>query len=215
MGCKKQREVRNGNEVKLYCTNRSCSKFGQLVTVDYCNQICALTVVDLRTHRNNERSEDAKYPEPKFEGDVLLCNYTPNGFVETEPGKQKSSYPACDSLSRQATLTKEGKLKFNFYCAGKPTTQIDCERCQAGETPRFLKQIKNYAHAISAWVPQDMPKRTDEEVFAILNNQCSPCEHYDKARGRCNVCGCRLNTSSTAVANKIRMATEHCPKGKW
>jgi hypothetical protein len=215
MGCKKQKEVRNSNEVKIVCTNRSCINFSKEVPREHCDNVCPLVVTDIRLHRSVERKPDMRIPEPVFQGELLLCDYTPQGFKELEPGQQLCLYPKCDSLTKQASLNKDGSLKFHFYCAGKPTTLKDCERCQAGDSPGYLKQLRNYAHATTAWVKNDMPSRSDAEVMDILNNKCMPCEHYEKSKGRCRVGGCRLNLSATAVANKIRMATEHCPKGKW
>ena len=214
MGCKRQGEHRKGNEVILKCTNRSCESFGKIVSREHCGSICPMIVLDVRTDRSIERKPDMQVKEPVLDGCLLLCEYTPNGFSEVEPGKQKCNFPECDSLTRQASLLKDGKLKFHFFCGGKPTTQKDCERCQAGDTPGYLKQLRNYAHATTAWVKDNMPKRTDSEVIAILE-VCKSCDYYNKAKGQCKICGCRLNTSATAVANKIRMATEHCPKGKW
>lgn len=215
MGCKKQQEIRSGNTVTIKCINRSCKNFGKEVSRDHCDNVCPMVVLDQRLHRSVERKPDMGHPEPEFDGGILKCNYTPSGFEEVSIGRQKCQYPECDSLIMQASLTKDGKIKFHFYCAGKPTTLKDCKRCQNGEAPSFLKQAKNYMGATTNWVSSGMPERSDEECLNILNNFCIKCEHYDKAKGRCNICGCKLNTSPVAFANKIRMATEHCPKGKW
>lgn len=51
------------------------------------------------------------------------------------------------------------------------------------------------------------------EVERILAECCEPCEQYRD--GRCAKCGCRISASSMALINKIKMASEQCPLGKW
>ena len=60
-----------------------------------------------------------------------------------------------------------------------------------------------------------MPTRSDAEVAAIFATHCQPCEHYDPAAHTCAVCGCRVRADGAALLNKIKMGTEHRPKGKW
>lgn len=78
--------------------------------------------------------------------------------------------------------------------------------------PPHLKQVKNYAKALTKHVATGMETRTDEEVIQILQ-LCETCEHYSD--GRCMVCGCRLNNGSNAFTNKLRMKSLACPKGMW
>ncbi|MDR3108764.1 MAG: hypothetical protein LBU65_03630 [Planctomycetaceae bacterium] len=33
--------------------------------------------------------------------------------------------------------------------------------------------------------------------------------------GRCNACGCRVGLETSPIFNKIAMATEGCPLGRW
>jgi len=42
---------------------------------------------------------------------------------------------------------------------------------------------------------------------------CRGCELFDGSK--CRRCGCRLSTSTSGWANKLAMATEQCPRGKW
>ena len=60
-----------------------------------------------------------------------------------------------------------------------------------------------------------MPTRSDAEVAAIFATHCRPCEHYDPTAQTCTVCGCHVRQGGAALLNKIKMATERCPKGKW
>ncbi len=76
-----------------------------------------------------------------------------------------------------------------------------------------LSDIGRYAQALAKWTAAGMPMRDQAEVERIEREICKPCEKY--VEGRCKTCGCRVNKSSIAVANKIKMVTEKCPMGKW
>jgi len=79
--------------------------------------------------------------------------------------------------------------------------------------PALSLQLWLYKQALIRWNSAGRPVRSQEEVEEILEKKCKPCEWYDK--GRCRGCGCRVSSSSFAVINKIKMATENCPKGEW
>ena len=76
-----------------------------------------------------------------------------------------------------------------------------------------LSAIGQYAQALAHWTAAGFPVRDQSEVERIEGELCRPCEKY--VEGQCKRCGCRVNKSSIAVANKIKMATEKCPIGKW
>ena len=59
-----------------------------------------------------------------------------------------------------------------------------------------------------------MPTRSDVEVQQIFAT-CESCEFFDRKRKTCKVCGCKIRRDGNALTNKIKMATERCPKGKW
>jgi len=65
------------------------------------------------------------------------------------------------------------------------------------------------------WIAAGRPKRGDEQIRRIFETICRPCEHFDARRNTCTLCGCRCRPDGTALRNKLRMATEHCPAGKW
>jgi len=76
-----------------------------------------------------------------------------------------------------------------------------------------MADVSHYAQAVARWTAAGFPVRDQAEVERIERELCKPCEKYTD--GRCKQCGCRVNQSSLAVANKIKMATEHCKDGKW
>ncbi|MCS7226534.1 MAG: hypothetical protein NZ821_06025, partial [Gloeomargarita sp. SKYB31] len=70
----------------------------------------------------------------------------------------------------------------------------------------------NYSQALLRWFAAGRPTRPPEEIQRILAI-CQACEFYRD--GHCTVCGCRVTGDEQAWKNKIAMATETCPKGKW
>jgi hypothetical protein len=84
-------------------------------------------------------------------------------------------------------------------------------------------RVFNYANALVNWERSGRPTRSDEEVERIIRECCKPCSFFrpvsgkDDGEGICGhrLCGCRINHSQHAVINKVRMASESCPIGKW
>jgi len=83
------------------------------------------------------------------------------------------------------------------------------------EYPALSLQLWQYKEALVKWNKAGRPTRTDEEVQEIHDKLCTPCGWYDPAKKRCRGCGCKVTTGAVAVFNKLRMATESCPKGLW
>lgn len=81
--------------------------------------------------------------------------------------------------------------------------------------PPMSMQLWAYKEALLKWQKAGRPTRSQEEVDRIHEQYCSKCDWYDKEKKRCKGCGCKVTSSSMAVFNKIKMATEHCPKGLW
>jgi hypothetical protein len=81
--------------------------------------------------------------------------------------------------------------------------------------PSPSRRFCSYAKAVAEWVLKGKPTRTDLEVDQIYKTHCKRCSWYDKDTKACKGCGCKVNTSAWAVLNKIRMATQHCPRRKW
>jgi hypothetical protein len=81
--------------------------------------------------------------------------------------------------------------------------------------PPLSMQAWLYKEALIRWNKAGRPKRTQEEVAGILETHCKKCDWYDPEQLRCRGCGCKVTDSAFAILNKIKMATEHCPKEKW
>ena len=79
----------------------------------------------------------------------------------------------------------------------------------------FVKRAFSYAEALARWAAAGRPERPDKEVERIFNENCKTCKWYDPDRQICRGCGCRVAESGMAVRNKIKMATENCPRDLW
>lgn len=103
-----------------------------------------------------------------------------------------------------------------------------CEKCPLRETivedtvvpkvPSLPRRMLTWAEATASWVANGRPERSAEEVARIHSIFCAPsppCRWYDTLRQICRGCGCAVKAEGPAVFNKIKMATEHCPRNLW
>ncbi len=81
--------------------------------------------------------------------------------------------------------------------------------------PNLTTRAKRYSRAVRRWIAAGRPTRSEEEVRNIFETHCKPCARYNEKKQACTICGCRVRRQGLAVLNKIRMATECCPLGKW
>jgi hypothetical protein len=112
----------------------------------------------------------------------------------------------------------------------KDVTEEQCKQCpnyigetaQAAvpdpKTPNLAKRAVTWAQAVASWKLKGSPERSDEEVLRIYHQFCAstpPCRWFDSEHKRCKGCGCGVSPDGPAVFNKIKMATQHCPRGLW
>ena len=107
------------------------------------------------------------------------------------------------AMAHDATSPEDGQRRRPSV----PTPDVDQR-----SGPGLANRAGRYAAAVAKWNLAGRPRRTDAEVDAILAI-CTPCGQFDGQQ--CSLCGCRINKSKRAIANKARMATEHCPKNLW
>jgi hypothetical protein len=77
----------------------------------------------------------------------------------------------------------------------------------------WASKASNYAAAITKWLKAGRLTRTQAEIDQLLTEHCTPCERYRD--GNCSACGCRVNRGTLPFLNKLAMATESCPLGKF
>lgn len=124
------------------------------------------------------------------------------------PVVQDSGYPACEFR------INAGGLRCGV--TGLGVDQEICNRCAKDskmETPNLMQKAVSYAKAVRRWVAAGKPERTQEEVEAIYEEHCSKCAMFQN--GVCNSCGCPASTDQPPLRNKLRMATEACPLGRF
>lgn len=119
----------------------------------------------------------------------MLCHFVKTGNLTAK----------CTVCGRE--IRAHDPAKVYAVCSGEPR-----------KFPPLLKQVRNYARAVTEHVSSGMETRTDEAVIQLLQI-CEVCENY--LDGRCMICGCRLSSGSSAFTNKLRMKSQKCPQGKW
>lgn len=80
--------------------------------------------------------------------------------------------------------------------------------------PGPVKRAARYSKAVARWIAAGRPTRSQDEIDALLAI-CQGCEHFNADASACRRCGCNLNNQRSGLTNKLAMATEHCPLGKW
>ncbi len=86
--------------------------------------------------------------------------------------------------------------------------------CSCQHKPSLPERVVNYAAAWTRWALRGMPTRDENQIRELLSI-CIQCDQYDAQGEACNACGCCTNKRTQGWANKIAMATEHCPLQKW
>lgn len=80
-----------------------------------------------------------------------------------------------------------------------------------------------YGRALARWIAAGSPLRSDERVNQILDEHCYGCELFTGQTCGHKRCGCQIRSAeqdsqfgvAAPLVNKLRMATEACPDGKW
>lgn len=80
------------------------------------------------------------------------------------------------------------------------------------QKPNWLIRGWNFTAAMAKWTAAGRPMRTQDEIDARLKI-CQACPYLDR-QSNCTVCGCAC-VETNQVLNKLAIATEKCPKGKW
>ena len=73
--------------------------------------------------------------------------------------------------------------------------------------PSKIDMAKNLLESLGEIVKNGAGQRTPDEIEKALEI-CKVCPHFIIDKIRCSRCGCRMDV-------KIRLASLHCPIGKW
>lgn len=184
--CRKRQVERRKGETLHRCINKKADHYRLPVDASACDS-CPVRVF-------NEAKEKRQRANPNLQ----------NGL----PVIQTGNLPPCEFRhnGNQCGVT------------GLPINEEICNRCAADTkdaVATLLNKAVNYATAMRKWVAAGRPVRTDEEISAIFDEHCNGCAMFDKARGVCNSCGCPASKDQPAIRNKLKMATEACPLGRF
>ena len=141
-----------------------------------------------------------------------ICSRCPNPVIRhTRPCKKQPQIvnPRSEVPENQINKEEMDQLLFEMGAGDEEIEKIKDRQ----KYPSISTQLWSYKEALIKWVKAGRPERTQEEVDHLLATHCAPCDWYDKKKKRCKGCGCKVTTSSFAVANKLKMKTEHCPQG--
>lgn len=187
--CRKRQVERRGGETIHRCINKKADAYRQPVDASICDS-CPVRVMLKQAGEGQKGKKKVALP-----------------VVDT------SDYPTCEFRFKHPHEPKP-------MCGvtGLETNLEICRRCTKDEkmaTPNLLEKVVSYSAAVRKWVAAGRPERTQEEIESIFNEHCNRCEMFDKVKKICNSCGCPSNTDQPAIRNKLKMATEACPLGRF
>ena len=184
---KKQNENYKGTK-QTRCINRDSDLFKQLVIPEQC---AGCPVLMLRKQKPAPCLEQLQKPMP--------------------PVIEPSGYPACP-------FRYESKTGLKCSMTNLPVDLEICGRCDEGTREQEAKlgtKVRNYFGAVRRWVANGRPSRSEEEIEKLFETHCKDCERYDEKRHACKNCGCTVSTDASPLANKLAMASEGCPLGRF
>jgi ribosomal protein L37E len=177
---------------------------------------CRKRRVEVRGDETVHRCINKKAQQYKNPVDAAACSVCPmRVFIEKKQKQKSTDLPIVETGNMP-----QCEFRMNGGCSvtGLKVDADICNRCAKDskmETARMGEKVVNFATAIRKWVAAGRPERTDEQVVAILEDHCKKCNMYNHERQVCNSCGCPANRNLPAIRNKLKMATEQCPLGRF
>jgi len=184
--CTKLRQENYKGDIRHRCTHRASDVFSQEVHPDQC-AACEVFVQSTK----------------------VIARDTKN--IPIKPVIEPERPVGCPYLHKA-----HGKTLCSL--TGLSTDAETCERCDS-ETRKYESsgsgKVVRYLGAIRRWVVNGRPTRTSKEIHRLFEQNCKQCVRFDSEKHSCKSCGCSVNTSGTPLANKLAMATERCPLGRF
>ena len=199
---KRQNEVYKGEE-QLRCINREADLFLKIVDDQSCSgcPVMALKVVKgqscIEKARKARMEMYASQSEPMEQSQVI------------EP--RDGEYPPCQfrHMNGEDALCTITDLQVDPEVCGR------CDKETREQEAKLGDKIVHYVGAVRRWVAKGRPSRSKEEIEKLFKENCEKCDRYDPATHSCKNCGCAVTLSVTPLANKLAMATEVCPLGRF
>jgi hypothetical protein len=133
----------------------------------------------------------------------------------------KNDYPECDQFTGrkrcicrgEAGIPISGMHGVNAYrnAWGLPPIGSDPGLPSPPSPPALIVRGWNFTAAMARWTLAGMPRRTQAEIDKRLAI-CQACPFLENQH--CSQCGC-MCVEQNRLINKLALATEKCPQGKW
>ncbi len=158
----------------------------------------------------------------------MICNYH-NRIIVRKRGSApreviRCADPTLPCFTKEVT-EEQCNLCLRHQEAVELAACLEAAKCKAAEshsqpvqipqTPSFFRRSVTYAEAVAGWISAGRPERSEEETRRIFEEHCSKCAWYDRNKQICKGCGCKVTNVGHAIFNKIKMATQHCPRSLW
>lgn len=136
--------------------------------------------------------------------------------MDTQECDQFNDHRRAICRGERPDMPLDGKNGINAYRAmwglSALTERSDAQTVNAiQEAPSILIRGWNFAAAMARWTLAGMPRRTQAEIDERLAI-CQACPFLEN--DHCNKCGCAC-VEQNRLINKLALATETCPDGKW
>lgn len=198
---KRQREVYKGAE-RHRCIHPEAETKGEVVSENVCEACPLANIVKIKSCRDRQPPPVVKAPKSQ-------------AYPIQLPVLEDPEYPQCPYRYK----SKEGQMCSVTNLGVDP--QI-CHRChettlveEKKNNAKMGTKVMNYFGAIRRWVASGRPKRSPEEIAELFEKHCKGCDMYDEKKHACKSCGCNVSNDGDPLENKLAMATEHCPLGRF
>ena len=202
---KRQKENYKGTD-RLRCIHPESEVRNEIVVESVCED-CPLVQLKVKTCKEKRKEQ------------ALMVHGTHPALVVNQKTKSKQ-LPLLDLQSGFS------QCPYRYWEDEKPKCQITglgvttsiCNRCDqetAKHEAGLGEKVQNYFGAVRRWVAMGRPTRTKEEIEQIFQEHCKGCERYDAEKHACKNCGCAVSEDASPLTNKLAMATENCPLGRF
>ena len=209
-----QNEVYKGT-AQGRCINKQSDLFREIVVPEQC-AACQVRMEKkpkrtpcVELARMMERNEEGERIKAQIRAQVQAQVQNQLLVIEPQSGDGPTTCPYRYPGKEHKTLCS---------MTGLPVTEEVCRRCDK-ETreheAKFGEKVKNYFGAVRRWIANGRPSRSQEEINKLFKENCESCDRYDPEKHACKNCGCAVSNDSSPLSNKLAMASERCPLGRF
>lgn len=141
---------------------------------------------------------------------------TASKFIDaiSESGIAKDDESTLSAVSRhkkKLDALDNSPISDDLIAQSPPKIKLNHATPPASSPPSLLKQGFNFAWAITNWAASGFKTRNEDAINERLAI-CRACPEL--VNDQCQKCGCAC-VESNRLINKLALATEKCPLGKW